>query len=152
MLIYGSHERGFSNASMTQQGQDVSFVGRGIGPGSLRFGEGSLLAHHRITGSIQGSHWIASGSPWGAEGEHPWIVCLRKAIRNPPRYWCRALHDVDERHRLIHVQADQSELNYAVERSSIDHFDSGRGLGEPDAVRCDPYLDPWVSEAIRVGC
>ena len=136
---------------MTQQGQDVCYVERGTGSGSLWLGEGSPLVHRRITGSIQGVPWIASGSPWGAEGEHYWIISLCKTINNSPRYGCRAPYDVDKRRRLIRGEVDQSELNSDVERSGVDHFDPGCGLCEPNSLRGDPYLEPWVSEVIRFG-
>lgn len=134
---------------MTQRWQGICFVGKWTGSGSLWFSEGSPLAHRRITGSIQGVPWIASGSTWGAEGEHPWIVCLRKTIRTPPRHRCRAPSDVGIRHRLMHEEADRSELNYGVERSGVIRLVPVGGLGEPGAVRGEPYLDPWASEAIR---
>jgi hypothetical protein len=72
-------------------------------------------------------------------------MCLRKTIKNPPRYGCRESSDVDRRNRLMHGEANQSDPNYHVERSGIDHSDHGSGLGDPDAVRGDPYVDPWVS-------
>jgi hypothetical protein len=40
-------------------------------------------------------------------------------------------------------------LNYDVERSSIDHFNYGSALGEPDVVQGEPYLDLRDSEVIR---
>lgn len=144
--------KGVSRMSMTQQWQDVSFVGRGADPGSLWFGEGSPSAHRRIAGSIQGMPRIAPGSTWGAEGEHPWIVCLRKTINNSPRRGRRAPYEVDNRRSLIHEEVDRSEPNYDVERSGVIRLAPGGGLGEPDAARGDPYLGPWVSEAIRFGC
>jgi hypothetical protein len=151
-LIYGSHERSFSNVGMTQQGKFICFVERRIGSWRLWFSKGSSLVHRRIVGSIQGVPWIASGSPWGAEGEHPWIVCLLKTIRNPIRYGYRVPLDVSKRNRLICTEVDQSELNYDLERSGVDRFGSDRGLGEPDAFRGDSYIGLWASEAIQFGC
>jgi len=52
----------------------------------------------------------------------------------------------------MHMEVNQSELNYNVERPSIDHIVPGNGPGEPDMVPSEPYLDPWASEAIRFGC
>jgi hypothetical protein len=105
LLIYTSHEGVFFSNATTQQGQDICFVERWTESGSLWFSEGSSLAHRRIAKSIKECPWVASGSPRGAEGEHPWIVCLRKPIKNPPRYGCRALYDMGKRRRLIHVRA-----------------------------------------------
>ena len=124
----------------------------GVSSGSLRFGEGSPLVHRWITGSIQGVPWIASDSPWGAEEEHHRIIYLRKTIKNPLRRGCSVPYDVHIHHRLIHEEADHRELNYEVERSGVDRFDPGRGLGEPCELRGKPHLGPWGSEAIRFGC
>ena len=151
-MIYGTHGRSFLNTSMTQQGQGICLVGRGISSGLTWFGEGPPLVHRRIRGSIQEAPWIASGSQKGAKGEQPWIVCLRKTTKNTPRYGCRAPLDMGNRRRLMHSEVDQGELSNDSERSGVDRFGSGHGLGEPEAIRGDPYLGPWASEAIRFGC
>lgn len=150
-MIYGSYESSYFECVLTHQGQSICSVESRIRSGSLWFGEGSHLAHRRIARRIQGCPWVASGSPLGAEREHPWIVYLRKTIKNPPRFGCRVPYDVDKGHRLILEEADQSELNYDVKRSGVDRLAPGGGLGELGAVQSDPYLDPWVSEAIRFG-
>jgi len=152
LLIYGSHERDFSNACMTQQGQGIYLVGRGTSSGALRFSEGLPLVHRRITGNIQGGPWFASGSPWGAKGEHPWIVCLQKTVKNPPRYGRRGPYYVDEHHRLMDVDVNQNKLNNYRKRSGVYRFAPGLSLGEPDSVHDDVYLGPWASEAIQFEC
>jgi hypothetical protein len=137
---------------MTRQGQGISIVERGIDSESIWFSEGSTLVHNRIAGSIQGCPWIDSSSQRGAQGEHPWIVCPRKTVKTPPRYGCRAPYDVDELHRLIDVEVNKGELSNHVERSDVHRLGPDLGLSEPYAVLGDPYIDPWVSEAIRLEC
>jgi hypothetical protein len=50
------------------------------------------------------------------------------------------------------VNVNQNELNNYMERSDVDRFCPGLGLGEPDPVHDDAYLGPWASEAIRFEC
>jgi hypothetical protein len=150
LWIYGSHGGSFFECILTQQRRDVCSIESWIGSGSTWLGEGSHLAHHRITGSIQGGPRIASGSPQGAEGDHGWIVCLLKAIKNPPRCGCRALHYVGKRRSQMQSEVDQSEPSHDVQRSGVDHLDHGSGLGEPDTAPGDPCSGPWASEAIRL--
>jgi len=135
---------------LTQQWHAVCSIESWIGSGSLWFGKGSPLVHRRIKGGIQGVPWFTSGSPWGAVGEHPWIVCLRKAVGNPPRYGCRALHDAGEHRSQMQLEVDRGEPSHGVERSGVEQFDHGSGLGEPDAEPGDPCSGPWASEAIRL--
>ena len=140
------------NASMTQQIQDVCFVEIGIGSESSRFGEGSPTVHNRIAGSIQGSPWIGSGSTRGAKREHPWIVRLRKIVKDQSRYRCKRSYDVDESHSFMEVAIGQSKLNNHIERSGVDPLTPCPGLGEPDSAHGDVYFDPFASEPIRFEC
>jgi hypothetical protein len=125
------------------------FVAVGTSSGSPRFKDGSSLVHPRITGSIQGLPRIASGSRWGAEGEHQRIICLRKTVKNPPNHGIGEPCDVDGRHLFMHVDVRQDERSNAEERTIVGLHGPRRGLSEPYAVPGDPYSGSLVSEVIR---
>ena len=139
----------FLTIGLKPQLRVTCFVEVGTSSGSPRFKDGSSLVHPRITGSIQGLPRIASGSRWGAEGEHHRIIYLRKTVKNPPNHGIGEPCGVDGRNLFVHGDVRQDERSNAEGRSCVGLHGPERGLSEPYAVPGGPYSSSLVSEVIR---
>jgi len=122
---------------------------RGINPGSNRFSDESLSVHSWIAGSTRECPRIDPGSPWGARGEQPRIVTLRKTVVTHPKQGCIVTYDRDERHRLMHAVIHHGEPGNHMKRSDSDRVNSSYGPGEPDATIGYPHFDIPAFEVIQ---
>ncbi len=134
---------------MTQHGQGICFMERGINPGSNWFSDESLSVHSRIADSKGECPRIDLGSLWGARGEQPRIVTLRKTVVTQPKQGCIVPYDRDERHRLMHAIIHHGEPGNHMKRSDSDRVDSIIGPGELDAASGYPHFDPPAFEVIQ---